>query len=373
MMAEKLLSICIPTFNRARSLDLLMGNIATEIAGIEGKVEVCVSDNHSPDGTRGVLESWKARLPLVFSSNDENIGYDRNVLKVTNLASGRFVWLMGDDDLVMEGAVKRVVDGIEANIGQGMGTIYINAKAGRRWVTQLNLKDFVVIAKNGLPPLHVGFIGCLCMERALMERVIRERIAVKNGRLAKKNFNGKVVLHGFCHTYLFAECLLGSERVGIVPDCGISIAMDGENLTYAKKMMLSLLIFRYFLELRLYYPWLRESYPFASHMNSILSLAAIACERPGFERAYLTAYGVLLEVLRLDGRKAAASALRAFEALRRTTPGRHVIPGVEGFLRGLKYQQFSKEEEKNQDVLVNLEYVIKDSEWLLAETTKVDK
>jgi glycosyltransferase involved in cell wall biosynthesis len=370
-MAGKLISICIPTFNRARTLDRLMGNLAAEVAGIEGRVEVCVSDNHSPDGTLAVLESWKARMPLVFGSNDENIGYDGNLLKAAGMASGRFVWFMGDDDIVMEGAVKGVVDGIETNAGRGMGTIYINAKSGRGWVSPLGQNSFAVIAKkDGLPPLHVGFIGCLCVERKLMERVIRERITVKNGRLIKKNFGGKTVLHGFCHTYLFMECLRDSERMGIMPCCGISIAMDGENPTYAKKMLLSLLIFRYFLEMKLYYPWLRESYPLASHMNSVFSLAAIACERPEFERAYLTSYRMLLEVLGLDGRKAAASALRAFEAVRRTVPGRYAIPGVHGLLRDLKRQQLSREEEKNRDLLANLEYTIKDSEGLLAEAEK---
>jgi len=63
---KKILSVCIPTFNRAALLDTLLGNLSNELNGIQNQVEVCVSDNFSTDATNEILQKWKDRLPLVY-------------------------------------------------------------------------------------------------------------------------------------------------------------------------------------------------------------------------------------------------------------------------------------------------------------------
>ena len=51
MNKNKLLSICIPTFNRANLLNNLLNSI--DIANIDASiVEVCISDNNSTDNTK---------------------------------------------------------------------------------------------------------------------------------------------------------------------------------------------------------------------------------------------------------------------------------------------------------------------------------
>ena len=46
-----LLTIGIPTYNRAKFLRRLLEQLRTELAGLDGQVEVLVSDNASTDDT----------------------------------------------------------------------------------------------------------------------------------------------------------------------------------------------------------------------------------------------------------------------------------------------------------------------------------
>jgi hypothetical protein len=107
-----ILSICIPTYNRALLLQDALESIREEVIGLGDDVEVVVSDNCSTDQTVEVLkqnEDW-----VRWSSSDRTRGITTNLMRVTcDLARGRFVWLVGDDDLVLRGAVTRVVNSLK--------------------------------------------------------------------------------------------------------------------------------------------------------------------------------------------------------------------------------------------------------------------
>jgi len=106
------LSICIPTYNRVGYLKELLPGVLAQLNG--GEVEVVVSDNASTDGTSDYLRSIDDPH-LRWWTNDENVGGDRNFLKCVDKAIGEYVWLFGDDDLMPEDSVRRVLDFLRAN------------------------------------------------------------------------------------------------------------------------------------------------------------------------------------------------------------------------------------------------------------------
>lgn len=111
------LSICIPTFNRAELLASALGSLAPQVGELGGEVELVVSDNCSADHTREVVERARRQCPaLRYHRNEENVGGVRNVLGlVRNLAVGEFCWLMGDDELVRDGGVRKVLQAIKGH------------------------------------------------------------------------------------------------------------------------------------------------------------------------------------------------------------------------------------------------------------------
>jgi glycosyltransferase involved in cell wall biosynthesis len=100
------ISICIPTYNRAGHLKNCLEAIINNERRANIDFEVCVSDNCSTDGTESVVHCAQQRLAINYRRNTKNLGIPRNFLNVVEMANGDFVWLVGDDDLLLPGALK---------------------------------------------------------------------------------------------------------------------------------------------------------------------------------------------------------------------------------------------------------------------------
>jgi len=107
MNSLPLLSICIPTYNRAGFLRECLSSINPE--ELDGNVEVVVSDNASTDDTLTVLKTFQATHPLRYIVQPENLGPDRNFDAVVAEANGEYCWLLGSDDVVQPGGVRSLV------------------------------------------------------------------------------------------------------------------------------------------------------------------------------------------------------------------------------------------------------------------------
>ena len=101
-----LLSICIPNFNRANCLDNCLNSIVISKKNSNLKFEVCISDNNSSDNIENVINSYKSKLNINFKKNKRNVGLGKNILNVVSMAKGEFVWILGNDDLIVPKALK---------------------------------------------------------------------------------------------------------------------------------------------------------------------------------------------------------------------------------------------------------------------------
>ena len=82
----------------------------------ENSVEVLVSDNCSTDNTPHVVEAHTSpELPLRYVRNAENIGSDENTAQCFNLARGKYVLILGDDDLLFDGTLASLCSHLQAN------------------------------------------------------------------------------------------------------------------------------------------------------------------------------------------------------------------------------------------------------------------
>jgi glycosyltransferase involved in cell wall biosynthesis len=108
-MAEISLSICIPTYNRASSLDVCLGSIISQLAP-EIPIRIIVCDNASTDHTAQIVEKWTAkRADLVYCRNATNIGGIANFWAVSSLVDTEYFWFMGDDSFPVYGAIEHVL------------------------------------------------------------------------------------------------------------------------------------------------------------------------------------------------------------------------------------------------------------------------
>lgn len=108
-----LLSICIPTWNRCAYLAQNLAQIRREIDSLDNGylIEVLVSDNASDDQTRDAVQAAQEHgLNVRYVRNPENLGSDRNIAQCFNLATGAYVMLLGDDDLLVDGALSPIME-----------------------------------------------------------------------------------------------------------------------------------------------------------------------------------------------------------------------------------------------------------------------
>ena len=120
-----LLSICVPTYNRAELLRSLLLSLVPQVRELAGEVELVVSDNCSTDETRQTVEWARGFGPLRYHRNGENIGAIPNILLLADeLAAGEFCWLLGDDEMLRPGAVAKVVEILKSR--PELDYVYVN-------------------------------------------------------------------------------------------------------------------------------------------------------------------------------------------------------------------------------------------------------
>ena len=107
----KKICFAIPTWNRAPKLERCIENIAQQILADDIDAGIYVSDNASDDDTAAVVKKLVKKYPFTSHVRQkENIGWLPNIAHVLSHAEGSYIWLMGDDDLVLPGGVKLLAD-----------------------------------------------------------------------------------------------------------------------------------------------------------------------------------------------------------------------------------------------------------------------
>lgn len=119
------ISICIPTYNRAAHLNNCLHSIISNRSRSAIDFEVCVSDNCSTDGTTDVVRAAQASIAIKHQRNPSNLGLPRNFLNAVAMADGEFVWLIGDDDLLLPYALEELSDLISKH--SSVEFFYINS------------------------------------------------------------------------------------------------------------------------------------------------------------------------------------------------------------------------------------------------------
>ncbi|HEY0796717.1 MAG TPA: glycosyltransferase family 2 protein [Acidisarcina sp.] len=106
---KPLLTIAIPTYNRSSSINELLSHLAPQLKGVSS-VELIISDNASTDSTPSVVEHFQCSgVALTYLRNETNLGMDGNFLQCFERARGKYVWLIGDDDVLVPGGLQKIL------------------------------------------------------------------------------------------------------------------------------------------------------------------------------------------------------------------------------------------------------------------------
>lgn len=112
-----ILSICIPTLNRADFIGETLDSITSQL---QDGVEIVIVDGGSTDNTEAIIKLYQARFnsiiyhkKTVSNNTPSNEGFDRDCSLSVELASGEYCWLMTDDDIIEPDAIQLVLQWIK--------------------------------------------------------------------------------------------------------------------------------------------------------------------------------------------------------------------------------------------------------------------
>jgi abequosyltransferase len=209
-----LISFCIPTYNRKDYLKATVLSIANEIITTNNtrRVQICISDNNSSDGTEEMVRELKTetQVQIVYSKNQVNIGFDKNILKATNLSNAEYIWLFGSDDLIVQGSLVKMIEFID----NYKSDIYIcnrvecdlNVKPIKYDISNISLKtSFDTSIDSELIEYFNSCTGLLGVFSFISSLVCKNEI------WSKQNFNEKYNGLVYAHVFMILGMIVNSK------------------------------------------------------------------------------------------------------------------------------------------------------------------
>lgn len=153
---EQLISLTLPTYNRADFLDYWLETHLPFVA--VRNIAIYISDNASTDHTKKIVEKWQDEYEFLYLHvNEENVGMDRNFEISLNLPSTKYVWLCGDTYKISNELLSDVIKTLSSDIDYD--AIICNLANDSRSLINIETKDY--IGRNDLLCDLAGLMSCV--------------------------------------------------------------------------------------------------------------------------------------------------------------------------------------------------------------------
>lgn len=120
-MKSSRLSVCIPSYNRAKYLKQVLDSVLSQK---EYLFEIVICEDVSPQRQEigAIVQEYKNLHGdlIVYHENVTNLGFDRNLRQLLKTASGDYCVFLGNDDVLCPDALKNLSEVIERNDDVGV-------------------------------------------------------------------------------------------------------------------------------------------------------------------------------------------------------------------------------------------------------------
>lgn len=134
MNGQKLLTIAIPTFNRGKILNESIGKLLGQVSSLNSdEIEVIISDNCSTDETKSVINKYSSLFPalkVISNFQEYNTGYFGNFKKCRELATGKYFWLLSDNEIINDGVLSYILDILKSKDNPGI--CFLSGKSSKQ-------------------------------------------------------------------------------------------------------------------------------------------------------------------------------------------------------------------------------------------------
>ncbi len=172
-----LLTISIPTFNRAETLDALLASLFAQIDAFRDEIRIVVVDNHSTDETALRCAEWKQKgMGFEYICNVENIGMAANIIKCFEIAETEFSWTIGDDDVLRDGMLAQILKVLRQNrpdlLHFGAQSFHSPTSVSQmRAVKKISPMMMDAMSFVRLVHVYMTFLSCLVLRKATYQNI----------------------------------------------------------------------------------------------------------------------------------------------------------------------------------------------------------
>jgi len=145
---QPLLSIMIPTYNRAECLRECLENLSLDVETVPvGEVEIFISDNCSTDDTEAICREYAAKQPEVFRyvRQERNIGPSDNFTYMIRNGRGKFLKFQQDRFAVEPGTIGKILGAVKKHESEHPLLFF-----GNEYMVHLPVGDYAIKSYDDL-------------------------------------------------------------------------------------------------------------------------------------------------------------------------------------------------------------------------------
>ena len=188
-MSDPLLSICIPTYNRAAILRKVLKKITDNYA-FDDEVEIVISDNCSTDDTEKICRYYTKKFPNIkYFKNDRNLA-EENFWIALEHGSGKYLKLINDYIYFTDDGLEIIKNAVRNQSSDSNIFFYngdVSVKSVDKQILCDNLNQFITCVSNSVT--FIGYFGIFKKNLFLIDNPL----IMKEKKLAQVDWSYQLV------------------------------------------------------------------------------------------------------------------------------------------------------------------------------------
>ena len=225
-----LISVAIPAFNRVAVLPELLDSILRQEFD---DFDIVIAEDCSPErpAIRAKAREYQKHYgdKIKYHENQHTLGYDGNLKRLSELATGEYVLFMGNDDLLAPGALIAVAQAVRLRSDVG---VILRSYASFKEDPKLPVQVFRYFDDDRVfPPGDDTVVTFFRRSVFISGMVVKRSSAIANSTtrfdgtlLYQQHLVGQILKH---QSGVYLNQILTYHRLGGVPDFGVSPSEQG--------------------------------------------------------------------------------------------------------------------------------------------------
>ena len=225
-----LISICIPVYNRAGVLPALLDSILNQDFD---DFDIVIAEDSSPErpAIAAKVAEYQQRFgaKVQYHENPQTRGYDGNLRRLVELATGDYVMFMGNDDLLASGALRAVAAAVGER--QDVGVV-LRSYSSFVSDPEQPVQIFRYFSEDRVFPPGADTVVTFFRRCVFISGMVFKRSSAV--ACATARFDGTLLYQQHLAGHILAQesgvylnRILSYHRLGGVPDFGASAAENG--------------------------------------------------------------------------------------------------------------------------------------------------